>query len=57
MKPNRESSATKACIRYETPPGKQAQVDWAEFKHESLDGTFMKVHVFVVVLGYSKCSM
>lgn len=54
MQTHRESTAAIACIRYETPPGKQAQVDWGEFKLMRLDNTFMKVHAFVMILGYSR---
>lgn len=31
MKPYREQARGKASMRFETPPGKQAQVDWGEF--------------------------
>lgn len=54
MQPHRESAIAKACTRYETPPGKQAQVDWGEFKLSKVDGSFMKVHAFVMILGYSR---
>lgn len=39
--------------RYETPPGRQLQVDWGEFTY--LDaGKLRKVYGFVAVLGYSR---
>ncbi len=41
MQPHRESLISKACIRYETPPCKQAQVDWGEFKLTNVDGVFV----------------
>ena len=45
----------KATVRFETPPGEQAQVDWAEvgsFMDES--GRKRKVYAFVMVLCYSR---
>ena len=46
---------TKATVRFETPPGEQAQVDWAEcgsFIDET--GRRRKVYAFVMVLSYSR---
>ena len=54
MQPLRQSAMSKASIRYETPPGKQAQVDWGEFKLVCQDGSFKRVHAFVMILGYSR---
>lgn len=45
----------KATVRFETPPGEQAQVDWAEvgwFVDEA--GKKRKVYAFVMILGYSR---
>ncbi len=56
MKPHRPAAKQQACIRYETPPGKQAQVDWGEFKLLCQDGSFLKVHAFIMILGYSRMS-
>jgi transposase len=39
--------------RYETPPGKQAQVDWGYFRVD-WNGTKKRVYAFVMVLGYSR---
>jgi transposase len=39
--------------RYETPPGRQLQVDWGEFTYEDA-GKQRKVYGFVAVLGYSR---
>ena len=36
-------------IRFETPEGKQMQVDWAEFKYETI-----ALHAFVAILGNSR---
>jgi len=54
MKPYREKALVKASIRYETPPGKQAQVDWGEFYGQLPDKTFKKLYAFVMILGYSR---
>ncbi|MGA1124887.1 MAG: IS21 family transposase [Chthoniobacterales bacterium] len=42
--------------RFETPPGQQAQVDFAEFKVEFTDepGVMRKVWLFSMVLGHSR---
>lgn len=49
QKPNKQSS-----IRYETPPGLQAQMDWAELGEYNIDGKVQKLYVFVMVLGFSR---
>lgn len=54
MKPYREQARGKASIRFETPPGKQAQVDWGEFKLKKEDGTFLKTHAFIMIMGHSR---
>lgn len=42
-------------VRFETPPGEQAQCDWAEVgRYPQPDGTTTKVYAFVMVLGYSR---
>lgn len=46
---------TKATVRFETPPGEQAQVDWAEVGHYLNDsGVPQKVYAFVMLLSYSR---
>jgi transposase len=44
----------KAYIRFETEPGQQAQVDFAEFAVEQPDGSVTKYYLFSLVLGYSR---
>lgn len=45
----------KLTVRFETPPGEQAQCDWAEVLRTTLpDGTPIRVYAFVMVLGYSR---
>ena len=53
IKPLRKNRIAKASSRFETAPGKQAQVDWGEFKFE-YEGKEKKIHAFVMVLGYSR---
>lgn len=43
-----------AVQRFETKPGRQAQMDWGIMKYQDLDGEIRKVAVFVIVLGYSR---
>jgi len=43
----------EATIRFETAPGKQAQVDWGSTRIE-LAGNPVRIHLFVKVLGYSR---
>lgn len=43
-----------ATIRFETEPGRQAQVDWKEFGRQAVDGRMVKLYAFVMVLGYSR---
>ena len=41
-------------IRFETPPGRQAQVDWALLGRHELSGAVTPLYLFVMVLGYSR---
>jgi transposase len=43
-----------AFVRFETPPGEQAQVDWSDFGYMELDGKRTKLSCFSMVLGYSR---
>lgn len=51
LRPVRQGQAP--VIRYETPPGKQMQMDWGEFVYEE-NGQRRKVYGFTVILGYSR---
>ena len=53
-RPYRAARRRTSDIRFETPPGKQAQVDWAELGYHVIDGRRTKVSIFVMVLGYSR---
>ena len=45
----------KLTTRFETPPGKQAQVDWAYCgRFPGADGKTVPVYAFVMVLGFSR---
>lgn len=44
----------KAYLRFETEPGQQAQMDFAEFAVEQPDGTIKKYYLFALILGYSR---
>lgn len=47
--------AAKATLRFETPPGVQAQVDWGEVGRLTDEtGRNRKLYVFVYVLGFSR---
>ena len=43
-----------AYVRFETIPGEQAQVDFADFQITESDGTIKTVYCFIMVLGYSR---
>jgi len=50
-----QTVSRKLTVRFETPPGEQAQADWAEVGRFPLpDGTTVRVYAFVIVLGYSR---
>ncbi|GCC11860.1 integrase core domain protein [archaeon] len=44
----------KAVYRFETEPGKQAQVDWSEVAMVKVDDRTRKLYCFNMVLGYSR---
>ena len=45
----------KATVRFETPPGHQAQVDWAYAgAFPDASGQPVKIYIFVMVLGFSR---
>jgi transposase len=54
VRPLRINPKKQATIRYETPPGKQAQMDWAEVGKYHVDGELKKIYAFVITLGYSR---
>jgi len=50
----RPTSGVPAVYRFETEPGKQAQVDWSECGRIEIDGKIQKLYCFNMVLGYSR---
>ena len=57
LRPMREASRTVAVRRFETPPGKQAQVDWGHLGTLTVDGDERKLWGFTFTLGYSRAMM
>jgi transposase len=45
--------APEAVVRFETDPGQQAQVDWGSTA-VTIGGEKVRIHVFTMVLGYSR---
>jgi transposase len=50
----RPDIAVKAVYRYETEPGRQAQVDWGDCGSVYVDGESRKLSCFAMLLGYSR---
>lgn len=50
----KKQKAQLAYIRFETEPGRQAQMDWADFKVLNPDGSSFFVYLFAMVLGFSR---
>ena len=50
----KEENSRIAYVRFETEPGRQAQVDFGDFKVEELDGSDRTLYLFSMVLGYSR---
>jgi transposase len=57
LQPKREAARSIAVRRFETPPGKQAQVDWGHLGTLETDGREQKLWGFVFTLGYSRMMM
>lgn len=53
MRPLRPVIQSKVTERFETPPGRQAQVDWGQFIVD-WNGKKKRLYAFVMVLGYSR---
>jgi transposase len=51
--PLREEALQEASVRFETPPGRQAQVDWGQ-AWTVIAGRRAKAHLYVMTLGYSR---
>ena len=57
LRPQRQAARTVAVRRFETPPGKQAQVDWGHLGTVEMDGEERKLWGFAFTLGYSRTMM
>ena len=54
VQPFRPPKSIPAVPRYETPPGKQAQMDWGICQYLDPDGEIHKVPAFVMILSHSR---
>lgn len=54
VQPHRKQVKKQATRRFETAPGQQAQMDWAEVGIYEGDGQPQKIYAFLLVLGYSR---
>lgn len=52
LRPPKETPAEE--VRFETPPAKQAQCDWSEIGTIVDGGIELPLHVFVMIMGYSR---
>ncbi|NNE17945.1 MAG: IS21 family transposase [Myxococcales bacterium] len=57
LQPLREAARTVAVRRFETPAGKQAQVDWGHLGEIAAHGKARKLWGFVFTLGHSRAMM
>ena len=54
VQPYRQQRPSQATVRFETEPGKQAQVDWAHFGYIKYHGKRRRLYAFVMTLGWSR---
>jgi transposase len=54
LRPQRQAAGVAAVRRFETPPGKQAQVDWGHLGTLEIGGQEQKLWAFAFTLGYSR---
>jgi len=54
VKDMRPAKSSPAVRRYETPPGKQAQMDWGITHYIDEDGIVHKTPVFIMIMGSSR---
>ena len=54
LRPQRKQALSVAVRRFETPPGKQAQVDWGHLGSLAGDGPERQIWGFTITLGYSR---
>jgi transposase len=50
-----QHASVRATVRFETPPGQQAQCDWAEIgRFPDAHGNMRRIYAFVLILGFSR---
>jgi transposase len=54
VRPLKGEFTRRVTERFETVPGRQAQIDWGECGALDVDGERKKLYVFVMVLGFSR---
>ena len=54
LQPQRGEAKSVAVRRFETPPGKQAQVDWGHLGYLDTDRGAQKIWGFTITMGYSR---
>lgn len=54
LRPQRQAGKVAAVRRFETPPGKQAQVDWGHLGYLETEGVAQRIWGFTITLGYSR---
>jgi transposase len=54
VQPYRSAPRQRATVRFETPPGQQAQVDWGYFGFIEHQGQRRRLYAFVMTLGWSR---
>lgn len=57
LHPQRQSAGAAAVRRFETPPGRQAQVDWGHLGSLEVGDSERKLWAFTFTLGYSRMMM
>lgn len=56
VKEIKQENSRIAYLRFETEPGRQAQVDFGDFKVVHLDGSEQTLYMFSMVLGFSRAT-
>ena len=54
VRPLKEQKTRLAFARFETEPGRQAQVDFGDFQIQEPNGSITTLHAFSMVLGFSR---
>jgi transposase len=57
LQPKRGAARTSVVRRFETPPGRQAQVDWGHLGTLTVNGEKHRLWGFAFTLGYSRMMM